>query len=341
MPDFPAAVPDLPDATVSETLFTMHANAGHVPATNRILLNLRGLAGKLGIGASTPSGAGVLRQSGVAGTSAWGQVQPGDISPGAGNGNRSLLVNPGGTAVVYAAVPSGGLVGAGAGSPNTVARTTDGTNVVYGKVTSSDIQDGTIAPADIAAGGTADMLLGTVNGTQAVMTKVTTAMVPDKALNASSLFGGNTGNRVLRTTDGQNALWGQVGTLDIAPGATLGFWSVVGVPANYAGTPQNSISGATLTVSMAGANPLLIGVTLSSVFNLTAPATLTVEIWEGGAAVHSVGGVSINASELRGLAKTVAFAPTAGAHTYFLTWAVSAGTVSANTYSFWAMEIRR
>lgn len=172
MPDFPAAVPDLPDATVSETLFTMHTNIGHVPATNRILLNLRALAGKLGIGASTPSGAGVLRQSGVAGTTAWGQVQPGDISPGTGNANRSLLVNPGGTAVTYAAVPSGGLVGAGAGSPNTVARTTDGTNVVYGKVATGDILDGTILPADIAPGAASSVLQTNAGGVVAWLTSL-------------------------------------------------------------------------------------------------------------------------------------------------------------------------
>src|SRR3954451_3901471 len=145
MPDFPAAVPDLPDATVSETLFTMHTNIGHVPATNRILLNLRALAGKLGIGASTPSGAGVLRQSGVSGSTAWGQVQPGDISPGTGNANRTLMVNPAGSAVAYATVPSGGMNGPGAGSTNTVARTTDGTNVVYGKVIAADINPGGVA----------------------------------------------------------------------------------------------------------------------------------------------------------------------------------------------------
>jgi hypothetical protein len=209
MPDFPAAVPDLADATVSETLFTMHGNAGHVPATNRILLNLRGLAGKLGIGASTPSSPGVLRQSGGAGSTAWGLVQPGDISPGAGNANRSLLVNPSGSAVAYAPVPSGGLVAPGPASANTVARTTDGTNVVYGKVGQNDM----------AAGGTAtpaDRILVSSNTTPS-WGQLTDAMVAAGAgIAAAKLFAGGTGNRVLRTTDGTNPIWGQVGTPDIA-----------------------------------------------------------------------------------------------------------------------------
>lgn len=81
MPDFPTGVPDIADASPSETLVTMHAGAGHAAGTNRILTNLEELAKKLGIGPSTPGAlAGVLRRTAL-GSSAWGLIVPGDITP--------------------------------------------------------------------------------------------------------------------------------------------------------------------------------------------------------------------------------------------------------------------
>jgi hypothetical protein len=82
MVDFPAGIPDIPDANPSETLAVMHAGLGHSPVTNRILLNLEQLAAKLGTGASTPGAtAAVLRRT-AANVSAWGALQPTDITPG-------------------------------------------------------------------------------------------------------------------------------------------------------------------------------------------------------------------------------------------------------------------
>src|SRR5262245_57769812 len=60
----------------------MHEGENHVVATNRVLLNLRELALKMGIVASTPgASAGVLRRT-ASGQSGWGPVQPTDVAPG-------------------------------------------------------------------------------------------------------------------------------------------------------------------------------------------------------------------------------------------------------------------
>lgn len=112
MPDFPTGIPDIADANASETLFTMHAGATHVTATNRILTNLRELATKIGIGASPPPGSAAVLRRTATGQSAWGQVQTGDI----------------------------------AASAITSALIADGT------IVTGDIADGTIATADLAAG---------------------------------------------------------------------------------------------------------------------------------------------------------------------------------------------
>lgn len=83
MPDFPTAVPDIPNASPSETLFTMHGGASHVTATNRILTNLQALAAKLGLGSSAPgASAGVLRRT-ASGQSAWGPVVNADVDAAA------------------------------------------------------------------------------------------------------------------------------------------------------------------------------------------------------------------------------------------------------------------
>lgn len=82
MPDFPTGLPDIANASPSETLFTMHAGASHVTATNRILTNVLALATKLGTGTSAPGAtAGLLRRT-AAGTSAWGQIAAGDHAAG-------------------------------------------------------------------------------------------------------------------------------------------------------------------------------------------------------------------------------------------------------------------
>lgn len=79
MVDFPSGTPDIVDASVAETLFTMHGGAGHVAATNRVLLNLQQLAVKLGSGASAPGAVAALLRRTASGQSAWGPLQNGDI----------------------------------------------------------------------------------------------------------------------------------------------------------------------------------------------------------------------------------------------------------------------
>jgi parallel beta-helix repeat protein len=71
MPDFPAGLPDIANASTSETLFTMHGGPGHVASTNRILTNVLQLATKLGITAGPPTPRKVLAGLATAGQSGW------------------------------------------------------------------------------------------------------------------------------------------------------------------------------------------------------------------------------------------------------------------------------
>jgi hypothetical protein len=127
-------------------------------------------------------------------------------------------------------------------------------------------------PGDLAAGGTANRLLGTTDGAAVAMTTVNSSMVPANALNASSVFGGGTGNRVLRTTDGTNAIWGQAGTADIADGA---------VGQSAIGT---LLSGASAIYNGAASTPM----------SMSAPCTLATT----GGPVMIVGWVSFTAASV-------------------------------------------
>jgi hypothetical protein len=91
MPDFPTAIPtDIPDSVDTETLFSMHGGIGHVPATNRILTNIKALATKLGIANGTgPPGSGAVLRRTATSQSGWGPVQAGDMV-GGGTANRVL-----------------------------------------------------------------------------------------------------------------------------------------------------------------------------------------------------------------------------------------------------------
>src|SRR4051794_32599057 len=129
MTDFPTGLPDIPDSNVSETLSVMHAGAGHVAGTNRILLNVLALAAKIGIGSSTPGAvAGVLRRT-ASGISAWGPILAGDYGP-LSIGNADIAT--------AAAIAVSKIANVGSGN---VLKSNGATNVV-GPVLSSDVGGG-------------------------------------------------------------------------------------------------------------------------------------------------------------------------------------------------------
>jgi hypothetical protein len=123
MPDFPAAVPDIPVSSDTETLYTMHSGVGHAPATNRILTNLQNLAQKLGLGggAGPPATAAVLRRT-ATGQSDWGRVAAGDYGPlSIANGDIGANVINGDQKLVVSSITgngAGSAIGAGVIHPN-------------------------------------------------------------------------------------------------------------------------------------------------------------------------------------------------------------------------------
>jgi hypothetical protein len=121
MPDFPTAIPDIPDPNTSETLYTMHGGMGHVAATKRILDNIKALATKMGIanGTGPPGTAAVLRRT-ATGQSGWGQVQAADVVAG--------------------------------GTAGRVLRTSDGTAAAWGQAQAGDYAPNSIQNADIGGG---------------------------------------------------------------------------------------------------------------------------------------------------------------------------------------------
>jgi hypothetical protein len=129
-PNFPTSL----DSLANPTPTTLRNAPGFSLSAQVSALNdiVEALEAKLGIGASTPgASAGVLRRT-AAGASAWGQTIASDIAN----------LNVGATH----------LAGGGAGDANTVLRTTNGTNVVFGKVTAADYAAATF-PSLIATSG--------------------------------------------------------------------------------------------------------------------------------------------------------------------------------------------
>jgi hypothetical protein len=118
MVDFPTGIPDVPDATVAETLFSMHGGLGHVAGTNRMLTNIENLATKLGLGGTAPGATpGVLRRT-ASGQSAWGQIVGG----------------PGATSDIAVGTIIGGAGG------NIAGQTIDNANMANNSVTALNIQ---------------------------------------------------------------------------------------------------------------------------------------------------------------------------------------------------------
>lgn len=214
MPDFPAGIPDIPDSSTFETLFTMHSNVGHAAGTNRILANLRELSRKLGIGASTPSGPGVLRQ-GSAGVSAWGLLQAADVG---------------------ARVLTPGLLNAG-GTATRVLTTTDGINAAWATLVPGMLGTSAVnAATQIAPGIITDTQINTSAGI--ALTKLLPGTAGFLRSNASIITAGNQVQAGDIATDAVGTLKGvQLGTLstssptveDIA-GATI-TWTSLNKPA--------------------------------------------------------------------------------------------------------------
>lgn len=94
---------------------------------------------KLGLGASAPASAGVLRWTGGT-ASVWGTVQNGDIGAG----------------VIAASKLNAG------GTPNTVLRTTDGATAAFGSLVTADIGANAISRVATAVGTTSEPASGSV-----------------------------------------------------------------------------------------------------------------------------------------------------------------------------------
>lgn len=203
-------------------------------------------------------------------------------------------------------------------------------------------------PGDLAAGGTANRLLGTTDGVNVGMTTVNGSMVPATALNVSSLFAGGTGNRVLRNTDGTNPIWGQVITADIAnnaiTAALLGAGAVgqiIGAAATsqtYGGATPAQIPGTLINWTSLN-KPILVIATLRDL-TATASTGLVVNVFDGAAPTLFLMNEVVAAGSQRTLT-AIAYlaAPGAGAHAYSLYWSMSAPQVTATATSLAIVEL--
>lgn len=216
MPDFPSAVPDIPDSNTTETLFTMHGAIGHVSGTNRILANLRALATKLGInnGTGPPATGAVLRRT-ATGESGWG-----------------LLVDVDVAAAGAANIAVGKLAHVGPG----MVLKSNGTINVAGQVANADIAAaGTaqIAPGKLDSGATANRVLATLTGVagSAAMQQVATAMIAPNAVTQVTHAQGpatNFGTAVAADITGVSV------TLTLTGGDLL-VWAIAGVSHSVSG----------------------------------------------------------------------------------------------------------
>lgn len=226
MPDFPTGVPDIPPASSSETLYSMHGGLTHAVGTNRILTNLIGLAAKVGIGAGSPGSVGAVLRRLSSGVSEWGPVVNADVAAaGTANiavdklahlglnnilkGGQSGTANVAGPVVnadLAGGITLGKLAGAGAGSPNTVVRSTDGTAMLQGKVTVADMASGLIGVTKLgefpAAGNSAIMEMSGISNAYRSLTAAWVARSSAAATSAQI-------NLTFETTPGAGLYWYQ------------------------------------------------------------------------------------------------------------------------------------
>ena len=240
------------------------------------------------------------------------------------------------TSIVNADIaPSGtaqinpGKLNAG-GTANRVLVTTDGVLGLFGQVSSAMIADGTILDADINA-------TANINGSK----------LADGTVTSAKLSGGIPVPAGSITNAEISATAGIVGTK--LANATIGPAQLVSHAAgelavvNFAATSTAStvfaiITGSTISITGTG-RPLQLGVTLQGLGLVAGTSFVQVSWWQDGANVLNA--VFDDMTTVRRTVSAMAtITPPVGAHSYFVAWLTTAGTLSCQGGSIWALEVK-
>lgn len=230
----------------------------------------------------------------------------------------------------------------------TIRLPTGGAFEVRHSVTNAPILSVTDAGADLAIGTsdlqplsvtTPKLADGAVTTTKLDDLSVTTAKIIDQQVTSAKIEDGTIVEGDLHdlAVTTPKLADGSVTTIKLAGGLTGQLVSVA-IATQSTNSPVNGAmpaSGITLT---AGTRPILIGVTLLS-FTATAACSAVIEMWEGAVGIAPVLTDLMAAAQVTTKTTTWIITPPPGAHSYYLVWRTSAGTISFTAGQFWAMVI--